>query len=383
MDENGPRQWGPGASKRSPESRSHNNTPNQAKKGRSEEREAKEEEVVPKSLDEDMKDQQGREIKDLIEDMHDLRDQMKASQNQLAFLLYHEVDRQRGETARKIMVKNWWQYVEVNDANAQILFHHREAMISWVAKQADKDIEKFSYDHRKGRNISPFSMIDAGSFADRQKIMEWFMQNGDKKGIAEWNNDKLQTFQSGNNRDGINGYIKFEPCISTFDRLQTEPLKAIMTVISKLTPGTQWKHSWKHLTIQEKDTENYLAWVAIDHLHGTAKIYVAKKLFSARQFEDEFQAAYSANMSRKVIGNKGKGKRSEQEGVLTPGDFLKAVGLGSEGKGSYLRMGTQALKTRAPFLFEVRAIAQEEFPTKYEEQLNKIAKRILEPDTVL
>ncbi|CAE7464546.1 unnamed protein product, partial [Symbiodinium microadriaticum] len=227
-----------------------------------------------------MKDQQGREIKDLIEDMHALRDQMKASQHQFAFLLYHEVDRQRGETARKIMVKNWWQYVEVNEANAQILFQHREAMISWVAKQAgvhDKDIEKFSYDHRKGRNISPFSMIDAGSFANRQKIMEWIMQNGDKKGIAEWNNDKLQTFQSGNNRDGINGYIKFEPCISTFDRLQTEPLKAIMT-----------------------------------------------KLFSARQFEDEFQAAYSANMSRKVIGNKGKGKRSEQEGVLTPGDFLKA-----------------------------------------------------------
>ena len=111
-----------------------------------------------------------------------------------------------------------------------------------------------------------------------------------------------------------------------------EPLKAIMTVISKLAPSTQWKHSWKHLTIQEKDTENYLAWVATDHLHGTAKIYVAKKFFSARQFEDEFQAAYSANMSRKVIGNKGKGKRSEQEGVLTPGDFLRAVGLGSEGK---------------------------------------------------
>ena len=37
----------------------------------------------------------------------------------------------------------------------------------------------------------------------------------------------------------------------------------------------------------------------------------------------------------------------------------------------------------APFLFEVRAIAQEEFPTKHEEHLNKIAKRILEPDTVL
>ena len=58
-----------------------------SKKGLSEEREAKEEGPAPKNLGEEMQDHQRRVIKDLMEDMHDLQDQMKASQNQLVSLL--------------------------------------------------------------------------------------------------------------------------------------------------------------------------------------------------------------------------------------------------------------------------------------------------------
>ena len=87
-------------------------------------------------------------------------------------------------------------------------------------------------------------------------------------------------------------------------------------------------------------------------------------------------------MLKKTVGNKGKGKKGG-EGVLTPDDFLKAVGLGSEGKGSYFRISTLSLKTKVPFVFEVRSIDQSVFTTKYEEHLNRIAKRILQPDLIL
>ena len=36
-----------------------------------------------------------------------------------------------------------------------------------------------------------------------------------------------------------------------------------------------------------------------------------------------------------------------------------------------------------PFTFEIRCINQEEFATKYTEHLNRIAKRILQPDLLL
>ena len=65
-------------------------------------------------------------------------------------------------------------------------------------------------------------------------------------------------------------------------------------------------------------------------------------------------------MSKKTVGNKGKGKKGG-EGVLTPDDFLKAVDLVSEGKGSYFRISTLSLKTKVPFVFEVRSIDQSLF----------------------
>ena len=210
--------------------------------------------------------------------------------------------------------------------------------------------------------------------------MDWFNEAFDKKGWQEWTNDKLSTLPNGNNKPEVNSM--FEPCIAGFDRMQTEPLKAIMAVITKLAPDLKWKHSWKHLTLQDPQSNEYLAWLALDHLEGIAKIYVDQKYFTARLFEDEFRAAFGNIMSKKTVGNKGKGKKGG-EGVLTPDDFLKAVGLGSEGKGSYFRISTLSLKTKVPFVFEVRSIDQSVFTTKYEEHLNRIAKRILQPDMIL
>ena len=70
---NGPRQWGPGAGgpKRSPDSRSVQNTPVQTKKGRSQERETKEEDMPPGDLEEaltaSIANDIERTIKDIVE----------------------------------------------------------------------------------------------------------------------------------------------------------------------------------------------------------------------------------------------------------------------------------------------------------------------------
>ena len=91
---NGPRQWGPGqpsnGPKRSPDSRSPQNTPLQTKKGRSEERDTKDEHM-PQQLDLAMNvaittDIENK-IHDIVEDIKDLKDQMRTSRNQLAYLL--------------------------------------------------------------------------------------------------------------------------------------------------------------------------------------------------------------------------------------------------------------------------------------------------------
>lgn len=219
-------------------------------------------------------------IHDIVEDTRDLKDQMKRSRNQLAYSLYQEADKQRAEAAGKIMVKNWWQFAEADD-NHDLLIEHRENIIHWAAKEAGinpKDIGKFRYERR---TMSPFTM-HVGSHHGKQKMMEWYTLNFHKKGMAEWPNEKSKHLTNGNNKPEGNGQLKFEPCIAAFDRMQTEPLTAMMATITKLNPGLKWKHSWKHLTLQAQDSEEYIARLALAHLEGIAKIYIDQQHFAAR-----------------------------------------------------------------------------------------------------
>ena len=97
-----PRQWGPGSSaQRSPDSRSQQFTLVHPKKGRSQDRDSKEE---PENLDSRMEAAETEDvnkIKDILDDILDLKDQMKPQQGQLAYLLYHEADRQRADSGKE------------------------------------------------------------------------------------------------------------------------------------------------------------------------------------------------------------------------------------------------------------------------------------------
>ena len=253
-----PRQWGPGSSaKRSPDSRSQQFTllVVHPKKRRSQDGDSKEE---PENLDSRMEaaeTEDDNKIKDILDDILDLKDQMKPQQGQLAYLLYHEADRQRADSAGKIMVKNWWQDADVTEKNIQDLIQRKEAMITSIATEAgisERGIAKFKCERRNGKYFSPFAMIDTGNYAFKHQNLGWVNQKYTRKGIPEWSNDKLKDIQeNGNSKDSWNGFLRLEPCVSALDRMQTEPLKAVMAAISKMTPHLQWQHSWKHLSIQD------------------------------------------------------------------------------------------------------------------------------------
>ena len=88
MEANGPRHHGPGG-KRSTENRSRGSTPVHPKNGRSQETEREPTEENAKDLRADMEDvaSHDNQIHDILDDIRDLKDQMKSSQSQLAFLL--------------------------------------------------------------------------------------------------------------------------------------------------------------------------------------------------------------------------------------------------------------------------------------------------------
>ena len=43
------------------------------------------------------------------------------------------------------------------------------------------------------------------------------------------------------NKTGVNGMLVFEPMITTFDKIQSIPLKLVMSVISEMRPDLTWK----------------------------------------------------------------------------------------------------------------------------------------------
>lgn len=359
-------------------------TPAQSKRGKSEETEVQPHEL--KFEDDRMDDHAA--IKDIVDAVKDVKEDVRGQRNQLAHLLYTQVDRQRSESSTKLLLKNFWKYSEATSQT--LLQSHRETIFQWIAKEAglsDSQIKACTYNHTKGRYLSPFTLVDVKEAMHRQTILQWYKQEITGKGlhIQEWpTQDAMQSWQSApGNVQNVNGCIKLEPCIGSFDKLQSEPLKAAMTAVSNLTQrAVEFRHSRKNLTIQNKENDKYLVWVALDHLYGVGTVYINREELQEKEFEKAFREAYEAILSRKAVGNKGAGKERSEKGISTD-DFLKAVGLSGDGKGSYLKGGILAIKARSPFMFEIKGIAPDQFGRKYEAHLTLLADRILHPNVML
>lgn len=246
--------------------------------------------------------QRTEEIKGIIGTLRDLKDDARTHRNQIAYLLYTNVEKQRAESVTKILVKNFWKYSETSDILTQQ--QHREAIIQWIAKEAgvtEDQINKFTFDHKKGRQISQFTMIARKDSTHRLAILEWQIKAKNLH-IEEWpTSDAVKALQSGQgNIPGLNGCLKLEPCVSGFDKLQSEPLKACMIAISSLTQKQlSFRHSWKHLTIQLAEKDENVLWIAMDCIYGDAKIYLNKALFNEKEFEAAFKEAYRQQRERR------------------------------------------------------------------------------------
>ena len=122
--EGGSRQW----HKRPQDARSPGSveTPAQSKRGKSEEKE-----VQPQELKfEDDSVNAYAVIKDIVDAVKDLKEDVRGQRNQLAHLLYTQVDRQRSESSTKLILKNFWKYSE---ATSQTLLQpHRETIFQWI-----------------------------------------------------------------------------------------------------------------------------------------------------------------------------------------------------------------------------------------------------------
>ena len=108
----------------------------------------------------------------------------------MAYLLYQEADKQCAEEAGKIMVKISWQFAEADD-NHDLLSEHRENIIQWVAKEASsapKTVANFTINTDEEDQCPHLPWLDVGSHHDEQKVMEWYTQDFDK-GMAELANE--------------------------------------------------------------------------------------------------------------------------------------------------------------------------------------------------
>ena len=365
--------------------------------GRESKRSKSEESVRQRNLEDELiRDSPPRDIGDLLQDLKDMTDDFNQQQAQVRFLIWQCAERQRQEASTKISIKNWWKYELQGSRDYFAMESHRQSLVEFYAREAgiaDGKIKSFKYSNYLGRNLSPFCVVDTGDARTRHLLLEHMRAQYANK-VKEWIDSTMQAeigvMKSDRyNKTGVNGMLVFEPMIATFDKIQSIPLKLVMSVISEMRPDLTWKKDWTHNTVFIPDTrgevETYLAWCALDHLHGRCIVYVNEELFDRRVFRQALTAQEFSWMSRKGWGrNKSKtlatvGNVTRDDALNPEGSFMEQIGLAKgEGKGkrnAYSTTVERAMKSELPFRIEVLSLASTEFVKTYNEHLYKLLNR--------
>lgn len=331
-------------------------------------------------------------IGDVLQDLRELSHDFSQQQSQTRWLIMQTADRQRQEAASKLSIKNWWKYELRGHKDFEIMESHRRLVVEHYATEAGVSVAKqkaFVYSNRIGRNLSPFCVVDVGDARTKSLMLDHMKKTYHAK-VAEWIHSSLQSDMGGmtsdrSNKTGANGTLVFEPLISTFDKLQSAPLKLAMAVISELRPDLTWKKDWQQQTVYiptaSGDVGQYLVWCAIDHLNGRCLLFYNEELLDANLFSETLHRHEMAQEARKGWG-KNKGKTLTNMGDKTceevTGPFLEMIGLGKGGKGSrnaHSAAVERATKAGLPFRIETKAIASADFGTKYDEHLYRLLNR--------
>ena len=76
------------------------------------------------------------QIRDLMNDIRDLSDDVCQQQSQTRWLLHQTAETQRQESATKFSVKNWWKYTLNNNADFELMELHRRELVEHYCKEA-------------------------------------------------------------------------------------------------------------------------------------------------------------------------------------------------------------------------------------------------------
>ena len=367
-------------------------------KGREPKRSKSEDSMHQRSLDDELvAERSSLQIGDVLSDLKDLCDDFNQQQAQVRFLIWQCAEHQRQEASTKISIKNWWKYDVKRNRDYYTLENHRQAVVEHYAKEAgiaDGKMKSFQYSNYIGRNLSPFCVVDVGDARTRQAFLEHMKMQYTNK-TKEWVDPTMRAEIDNRSSDhysksGVNGVLVFEPMIATFDKIQSVPLKLIMGVISELKPDLTWKKDWAQNTVFIPDAQGgvdtYVAWRALDHLHGRGIVYINEELFERRVFRETLVRHELSWLSGKGFG-KGKGKAVSTVGILTQdeamnpeGSFMEQIGHArrSDGKGKrngYNTSAEKALKAELPFRLEVQGLPASEFVKTYNQHVYRLLTR--------
>ena len=341
-------------------------------------------------------DRPTRQIGEILSDLRDMTDDLNQHQAQVRFLLWQCAEKQRQEASTKVSINNWWKYELRGSRDYFTLECHRKSLIEHYAKEAgiaEGKVKDFTFSNYIGRNLSPFCVVDTGDARRRQTLLEHMKKTHNSK-VEEWTTDAMKSdigtlWSDRSNKPGVNGTLVFEPMIATFDKLQSVPLKLTMAAITELRPDLNWQKDWQQQTIYIPDAQGeidvYLAWCALDHLHGKCTIFVDENLFQKRAFEEALTKQEFAWTSRKGWG-KGKSKHLtsvdsvSKADVLNPqGAFMEQIGLakgdGKSKRSGYSTVMEKALKSELPFRLEVQTLCPTEFVKRYNDHLYRLLSR--------
>ena len=334
-------------------------------------------------------------IGDILKDLKDLSDDFSQQQAQTRWLLWQTAEKQRQEASTKVSIKNWWKYDLRASKDFETLENYRRTIVEHFATEAGISASKqrtFTFSNYIGRSFSPFCVVDVGDARTKALMLDHMKQTHGGK-VTEWTPTSFQADMAGltsdrSNRQGINGKLVFEPLISTFDKLQSVPLKLAMASVAEIRPDISWKKDWQQQTMFIPDGQGLpspcLVWVAVDHLHGLARVYYNEDLLDHTQFRDALKRHELSHAARKGWG-KGKSKslttlEDVGQGEITA-SFLDLLGLGSgksSSKGSrnpHSSAMERATKAGLPFRIEARGIKSTEFVKSYNEHLQKLLMR--------
>lgn len=274
---------------------------------------------------EEEEEAQDREMSTTLE-AEDVIQEMQTLRVQTSFLLAQHADSLREKARKEIVVGGWSTFIpnqtdtEKQGEQLEAQTVSRERWIKELAKKAGMPsgfYKEWSFSHQtRGDVLSPITVITVTQPWQRNKLFDFTKKHAGTSKLQErfYINEKEEqdwdmittefgTYQESQNKPPE---LKVQPQISLWDRITGLPLKIGMSIAEDAK--IFFKHSWKDLTLMQKDSGEYLLWVHYTPDDGLVTLYISQKNI---QDTKAFAVAYEKKFNEVLNGEsktKGKGK---------------------------------------------------------------------------